>query len=433
MYFDNGLNDNGQCAKDLITHIRHIMRTKNTNLVFSADLSDTAAILRIVGEIGDQLLGVKLHSDTITGFDDDFVKNLRCLAQMHEFIIIEDRKLCDIGSTARAQVVPIAKYADLITVHGLPGCGILDGIRSVCIENSCGVLLIAEMSSQDNLLDVTYTNKIVEMARQNRDIVVGFIAQHRLDGNFLHFAPGINVSEVTNDALGQQYNTPRKIIRDNCVDILIVGRGINDIYKTICDHKQTVSKFIYTQRDSLVETLFEKGIVKTGNFVLKSGQTSTVYADFRMLMASPNLHHKIACELRDLINEFLDMHASSSAKLVLAGVPLGALPLATMVSYVSEIPMVMVRTEPKTYGLKKVIEGYDETTTSQKECIVIEDVLTTGGSVLQTIGLLEANGFKVVHVVAILDREESAVKTLETSGYTVSTLFKLSDLRVDKN
>jgi uridine monophosphate synthetase len=91
------------------------------------------------------------------------------------------------------------------------------------------LLLLAQMSSAGNLLTPEYTRQCVEHARKNKNFVIGYIAQQSLnsekDDNFITMTPGVQLS-AGGDGLGQQYNTPRKVIGDGGSDIIIVGRGI---------------------------------------------------------------------------------------------------------------------------------------------------------------------------------------------------------------
>lgn len=91
------------------------------------------------------------------------------------------------------------------------------------------LLLLAEMSSAGNLLTPEYTQACVVNARKNRSFVMGFIAQQSLnrepDDNFITMTPGVQL-RAGGDALGQQYNTPQKVIVEGGSDIIIVGRGI---------------------------------------------------------------------------------------------------------------------------------------------------------------------------------------------------------------
>lgn len=93
------------------------------------------------------------------------------------------------------------------------------------------LLLLAEMSSAGNLLTGEYTSKCVDMARQQADFVMGFIAQRSLNSqpndNFVTMTPGVQIGKSGDDK-GQQYNTPEKVVKEAGADIIIVGRGITE-------------------------------------------------------------------------------------------------------------------------------------------------------------------------------------------------------------
>jgi orotidine-5'-phosphate decarboxylase len=100
------------------------------------------------------------------------------------------------------------------------------------------LLLLAEMSSAGALTKGEYTEETVRMARANRDFVIGFIAQRRMDGigatadspapedeDFLILSPGVGL-DVKGDSMGQQYRTPRQVVLECGSDVIIVGRGV---------------------------------------------------------------------------------------------------------------------------------------------------------------------------------------------------------------
>ena len=102
---------------------------------------------------------------------------------------------------------------------------------------SRALLLFAQMSSENNLMDAAYTQKSIEIAQQNRDFVIGFISQRSLnsaaDDNFLCMTPGVKLpppgaaaDAIAGDGLGQQYRTPEQVILKDGCDVVIVGRGI---------------------------------------------------------------------------------------------------------------------------------------------------------------------------------------------------------------
>jgi|AntRauTorckE6833_2_1112554.scaffolds.fasta_scaffold25744_1 uridine monophosphate synthetase len=165
----------------------------------------------------------------------------------------------------------------------------------------------------------------------------------------------------------------------------------------------------------LIQKLKDHEIIKFGNFTLKSGQQSNIYVDLRQVIGYQDLLKEVCYELSKVIQKPNDC--------VICGVPLGGLPYACQISSICNLPMIMTRDKIKTYGLQNIIEG----NTFGKECVVIEDVITTGGSVLESLELLEKEGVKVREVVAILDRECGGLEMLRNKGYIVNTLYKLSD------
>lgn len=135
-------------AKQLFT----IMAAKKTNLCLSVDLTSTVKILDLLEKVGEHICLVKTHVDIIEDFSDDFIGRLKQLAIRFNFLILEDRKFADIGNTVLQQylkgVYKIGEWADCVTVHSLPGEGILKALNGSTNGVSRGVFLLAEMSSE---------------------------------------------------------------------------------------------------------------------------------------------------------------------------------------------------------------------------------------------------------------------------------------------
>ncbi len=95
------------------------------------------------------------------------------------------------------------------------------------MQKQRALILLAEMSSEGNLLDPIYAQKTLELAQQFPEFVIGFISQKKLADNpaWIYMTPGVQLNEGT-DSLGQQYITPRTAIREHGSDIILVGRGI---------------------------------------------------------------------------------------------------------------------------------------------------------------------------------------------------------------
>jgi orotidine-5'-phosphate decarboxylase len=162
---------------------------------------------------------------------------LTALAKKHSFLIFEDRKFADIGSTVKAQyaggVYNIASWAHITNAHTVPGPGIIAGLREAAASATTeprALLLLAEMSSSGNLSGGDYLTRSVQMARENADFVIGFIAMGAVpkvnaDEDWIVMTPGVDLGR-SGDTLGQQYKTPAMVVRDRGSDVIIVGRGI---------------------------------------------------------------------------------------------------------------------------------------------------------------------------------------------------------------
>lgn len=219
------------CKNELAKKLFALMDEKKTNLALSADVSDCDELLYFADRIGPEICVFKTHVDILGNFQMAYIDELVKLAERHQFLIFEDRKFADIGNTVKSQyefgIYHISDWAHIINAHALPGPGIVKALSQVGLQKHRGLLLLAEMSSEKNLLDAAYAKKTLEMAEQFPEFVMGFIAQHRLnaDPQWLYMTPGVQL-ESKGDPLGQQYVTPEKAIVENDTDIIIVGRGI---------------------------------------------------------------------------------------------------------------------------------------------------------------------------------------------------------------
>eukprot|EP00128_Syssomonas_multiformis_P008083 Colp12_sorted_trinity150504_noHs@22094 len=124
-------------------------------------------------------------------------------------------------------VYKIVDWAHITNAHVVPGPGIIKGLKEAGIKKDRGLLLLAEMSSAGSLATGSYTQAAINMAKENKDFVFGFISQNKLiadDETFIYMSPGVNLTEGK-DNLGQQYRTPDMVVAAGS-DIIIVGRGV---------------------------------------------------------------------------------------------------------------------------------------------------------------------------------------------------------------
>lgn len=181
-----------------------------------------------------------------------------------------------------------------------------------------------------------------------------------------------------------------------------------------------------SERARLAQLLTERS-VRRGDFVLASGARSTYYVDCRTTTTSAEgqfLVGQLGWEL---------LRASGLEPVAVGGLTMGADPVAYAIAHTSwgsgdPVDAFSVRKQPKDHGTGKRIEG---NFAAGRRVVVIEDVITSGGSALQACEAVEAEGGKVLGVLAVLDRESGGKEAIEARGYRVLTLFRISELLSD--
>lgn len=168
---------------------------------------------------------------------------------------------------------------------------------------------------------------------------------------------------------------------------------------------------------TLALTLFDIGAVRLGQFKLHSGRMSPIYLDLRLLVSFPQALRTATAMYRRVL-ETLSFD-------LLAATPLAGLPIGTAICLEMDVPLVYPRKTEKSYGTGKSIEGVWSV---GQTAVVVDDLVTSGDSIIQAITPLKAAGLQVRDAVVLVDRQQGGVEALREQGYTLHTVIKLDHL-----
>ena len=169
--------------------------------------------------------------------------------------------------------------------------------------------------------------------------------------------------------------------------------------------------------ETLVLTLHDIGAVQFGRFRLHSGKESRIYIDLRVLVSFP-----------DALRQVTAAYAGALAPLhydLLAATPLAGLPIGTALCLSLDKPLIYPRKTAKSYGTGKNVEGR---WSIGQTAVVIDDLITSGDSVLETIAAVKAAGLHVHDAVVLIDREQGGREMLAKQGYHVQPVMTLRQL-----
>jgi len=166
----------------------------------------------------------------------------------------------------------------------------------------------------------------------------------------------------------------------------------------------------------LVDQLKSCGAIQYGHFVLTSGAVSDYYVDIKKASTNPGVLNTIATQMKNIIKNKYDL---------IAGMELGAVPLIVALSLQTNIPFVIVRKQKRDHGTGKQIEGES---VKDKKVLIIEDVTTSGGSVVNTIQILRQNNATLDKVITVVDRESGAQEKIEKLNLEFHPLVTVNDI-----
>jgi orotate phosphoribosyltransferase len=167
------------------------------------------------------------------------------------------------------------------------------------------------------------------------------------------------------------------------------------------------------------EALVRCNALMYGEFTLASGKQSPYYIDIKRASTDPYVLETIADEMAR------EMQLCGLSADKIAGVALGSVPLAVALSLRTKVPYVMVRRERKDHGTQKMIEG---ALLDGEEVLMVEDVITSAGSVIEAIGTIRAAGGKVSHVLCVVNRQEGGEQKLKDIGVSITSLVTAEDI-----
>jgi orotate phosphoribosyltransferase len=169
----------------------------------------------------------------------------------------------------------------------------------------------------------------------------------------------------------------------------------------------------------LIQRIADSALLR-GTFTLRSGRTSHYYLDKYLFQTQPDILKALGERFARYVDGNVDR---------LAGAELGGIPLVSSAAMASGKPMLFIRNQKKEYGTAKQLEGK---LNKGDRVLIVEDIATTGGQVLEAAKVLAEAGAKVVRIVAVVDRQEGARENIEKAGYKFDALFTKKDLGINE-
>lgn len=169
-------------------------------------------------------------------------------------------------------------------------------------------------------------------------------------------------------------------------------------------------------RKELARHIYEISNIK-GKFRLRSGKVSDKYFDKYLFESNPVLLKEIAEAMRSFVPPETE---------ALAGLEMGGIPIATVLSQLTSLPTLFVRKNPKQYGTCKLVEGGG---VAGRRLVIVEDVVTSGGQIIESANRLRAEGAEIMRVVCVIDRQSGGRENLAANNLKLYALFTMAELK----
>ena len=171
----------------------------------------------------------------------------------------------------------------------------------------------------------------------------------------------------------------------------------------------------------LGQILVVNGVVKFGTFTLSSGKISPYYIDLRLVPSFPEVFSKVIAAYENSLKVLIGLDNVDAV----GGVPTSGLTYAAVVAYNLKKPLIYVRKENKTYGTEKEVEGVLK---PGYKIALIDDLITTGGSLVKTIDTLRQKGVEVDNVIVLIDRLEGGANLLAEKRVKLNAITNIGEL-----
>ena len=356
-------------------------------------------------------------------------------------LVILDAKRGDIGSTAQAYARSAFDIwgVDAVTLSPFLGRDSIEpfversdkGVFLLCHTSNPGASDIQELPTPVEPLYIRIAREAESWSRHaNVGLVVGATFPESISA-VRNAAPGAWMLIPGVGAQGGDLEAAvRSGTRPDGKGVLVnVSRGISlaenvrkaaeEFHRRIADSLRQPRLEPEPPALSIVDDLVSLGAVKFGDFLLASGKRSSVYIDLRRAIGSPRTMRKLAAIYASQIESLQEKPD------LVAAVPYGALPIASIVSQAVGMPMIYPRKEIKDHGTKQPIEGIYS---PGERAVLVEDLVTSGGSVLEAAEKLRSHGIEVKDAVVYLDRESGAAERLQAHGIRLHAALRLSRL-----
>ena len=413
-----------------------------------ARFGSVAAFLKHIIEVtADQAC---IYKPNIAFFEALGEEGMRALRQVIEHVpedrpVLLDAKRNDISSTASAYARAVFDVlgVDALTVNPYLG---YDGIAPFLAYEDRGVFVLCKTSnpSAGQVQDwsqggAPLYRHIAELAGEwsgGREIglVVGAtypeaIADIRARHERCWFlVPGVGAqggdlqaalqAGLRADGLGMLINASRGILyaEDPREAAEALCEQINGVRSQTRAHKGADERRL-PRVLALARALHDAGCVQFGDFVLHSGAHSPVYVDLRRLVTYPEALARVAEAYGELLRQLTFDR--------IAAIPYAALPIGSAVILRTGQPMIYPRREAKAYGTRRQIEGVYA---PGETAVVLDDLISSGGSKLEAIDVLEEAGLHVSDVVVLIDREQGGRRDLAARGYALHAVLTLREM-----